>query len=157
MGLAGDRRVEARMKISDCMTRKVELADPEMTLREAAQLMGKCGSGVLPVGENDRLVGMLTDRDIAIRGVAQGKGPDAKVRDAMSSDVCWCFEDEKIEDVLQRLGDQQIRRMPVLSREKRLVGIISIGDLTESAKPKETGATLSAISKQGGQHSQALH
>jgi len=145
------------MKISDCMTRNVQLTNPEMTLREAAKLMAECDAGILPVGEDDRLVGVLTDRDIVVRGVAQGKGPDSKVRDAMSSDICWCFEDEQIEEVLQRLGDQQIRRMPVLSREKRLVGIISIGDLTASANPDKTGTTLSAISKHGGQHSQTIH
>ena len=109
------------MKISDCMTRDVLLANPQMTLREAAQLMAECDAGVLPVGENDRLVGMLTDRDIAVRGVAEGKGPDAAVAEAMTRDVCWCYEDERIEDVLQRLGAEQIRRMPVLSREKRMV------------------------------------
>lgn len=145
------------MKISDCMTRDVQIADPQMTLREAARLMAKCDSGVLPVGENDRLVGMLTDRDIAIRGVAEGKGPDATVREAMSPDVRWCYEDESIEGVLRRLGDEQVRRMPVLNRAKRLVGIISMADLSAGAKPQETGATLTAISREGGQHSQAVH
>jgi CBS domain-containing protein len=139
------------------MTRNVQLADPQMTLREAAALMAKCDAGALPVGENDRLVGMITDRDIAIRAIAEGKGPDAKVRDAMSKDVCWCYEDENIEGVLRRLGDEQIRRMPVLNRDKRLVGIVSMADLTERAQPQQTGATLSAISRQGGQHSQLLH
>jgi CBS domain-containing protein len=153
----GAQHLEARMKISDCMTRDVQLANPEMTLRDAAKLMAKCDSGVLPVGENDRLVGILTDRDIAIRGIAEGKGPDAKVRQAMSSDVRWCYEDENIDGVLRRLGDEQIRRMPVLSRSKRLVGIVALADLTINAQPQQTGATLSAISRHGGQHSQALH
>lgn len=144
------------MKVSDCMTRDVEITNPDMTLREAAKLMADCDTGVLPVGENDRLVGILTDRDIAIRAVASGKGPDAKVRDAMSGDVCWCFEDEDIDDALERLAEEQIRRMPVLSRGKRLVGIISIGDLSDSAQPQQTGRTLGAISRHGGQHSQAL-
>jgi len=145
------------MKISDCMTRDVLLANPQMTLREAAQLMAECDAGVLPVGENDRLVGMLTDRDIAVRGVAEGKGPDAAVAEAMTRDVCWCYEDERIEDVLQRLGAEQIRRMPVLSREKRMVGIVSMADLTDGAQPQQTGAALSAISREGGQHTQSIH
>lgn len=144
------------MKVSDCMTREVEITSPDMTLREAAKLMADCDAGVLPVGENDRLVGMLTDRDIAIRGIANGMGPDSTVRDVMSSDVCWCFEDEDIDDALERLAEEQIRRMPVLSRGKRLVGIISIGDLTDGAQPQQTGRTLSAISRHGGQHSQIL-
>ncbi|CAN7575320.1 CBS domain-containing protein [Phenylobacterium sp. LjRoot225] len=145
------------MKISDCMTRNVQLANPEMTLQEAAGLMAKCDAGVLPVGDNDRLVGMLTDRDIAIRGMAEGKGPKAKVHEAMSSDVCWCYEDENVEGVLRRLGDEQIRRMPVLNRNKRLVGIVAMADLTASAQPEQTGATLSAISRHGGQHTQMMH
>jgi CBS domain-containing protein len=145
------------MKISDCMTRDVRLAEPSMTLREAAQLMAACDSGCLPVGENDRLVGMLTDRDIAIRGVAEGKGPDATVGEAMSRDVCWCYEDEPVEEALARLADEQIRRLPVLSRNKRLVGIVSLADLTDSAQPHQTGVVLSAISREGGQHNQTLH
>jgi len=145
------------MKISDCMTRDVLLANPQMTLREAAQLMAECDAGVLPVGENDRLVGMLTDRDIAVRGVAEGKGPDAAVAEAMTRDVCWCYEDESVADVLRRMGEEQIRRMPVLSREKRLVGIISMADLTDSAQPQQTGAALGEITREGGQHNQTLH
>ena len=142
------------MKISDCMTRDVRLADPRMTLREAARLMAECDAGALPVGENDRLVGMLTDRDIAIRAVAEGKGPDATVGEAMSRDVRWCYEDERVEDALARMAEEQIRRMPVLSREKRLVGIVAMADLTDSAQPQQTGAALSAISREGGQHNQ---
>src|SRR5438105_1661866 len=149
--------MEAPMKISDCMTRDVQLANPDMTLREAARLMGACDAGVLPVGENDRLVGMLTDRDIAIRGVAQGKGPDAKVRDAMSAEPRWCFEDDDVEDALQCMADEQIRRMPVLNRAKRLVGIVSLGDLTAAAQPQLAGQALCEISRQSDQHSQALH
>ena len=145
------------MKVSECMTRDVRLANPDMTLREAARLMGECDAGVLPVGENDRLVGMLTDRDIAIRGVAEGKGPDSTVRETMSPEVRWCYEDDAIEDALQCMADEQIRRMPVLNRDKRLVGIISIGDLSASAPPQRAGATLESISRHGGQHSQALH
>jgi CBS domain-containing protein len=145
------------MKISECMTRDVEIASPDMSLRDAARLMARCDAGVLPVGENDRLVGMLTDRDIAIRGVADGKGPDARVRDAMSMDVRWCFEDDDADEALQMMGDEQIRRLPVLSHDKRLVGIVSIGDLSAGSQPQETGRTLGQISRQGGQHCQTLH
>ena len=145
------------MKVADCMTRQVQVASPDMSLREAARLMGACDAGALPVGENDRLVGMITDRDIAIRAMAEGKGPDAAVRDAMTSEVRWCFEDDAVEDALECMGDEQIRRMPVLSREKRLVGIVSLGDLTEAAQPQRTGEALGAISRHGGRHSQAFH
>ena len=145
------------MKVSECMTQNVTLADPDMTLCEAARLMAKCDAGVLPVGENDRLVGMITDRDIAIRGIGENKGPDATVREAMSREVQWCYADDDIDDCLQRMADEQIRRMPVLNRDKRLVGIISIGDLSASAPPQRAGIALESISRHTSQHSQALH
>lgn len=145
------------MKVSECMTRNVSLADPAMTLREAAQLMARRDAGALPVGENDRLIGMITDRDIAVRAVAHGKGPDAAVRDVMSRDVRWCYEDDRIDDVLESMAHEQIRRMPVLSRDKRLVGIVSIGDLSASALPQLSGTALSSISRHGGQHTQSMH
>jgi CBS domain-containing protein len=149
--------MEVAMKVSDCMTKDVRLGDPDMTLQEAARCMSQCDAGALPIGENDRLVGMITDRDIAIRGVAQGKGPNAKVRDVMSSKVRWCYEDDRVEDALQGMAEEQIRRMPVLSRAKRLVGIVSIADLTAAAAPDRTGEALSAISRQSSQHNQSLH
>jgi len=145
------------MKVSECMTREVQLAGPDMTLREAARLMGECDAGCLPVGENDRLVGMITDRDIAIRGIAEGKGPDAKVREAMTAEVCWCYDDQDVDEVLAKMSDEQVRRIPVLNRDKRLVGIISIGDLSASAPPRQAGQTLESISRHTGQHSQLLH
>ncbi|MBB4478023.1 MULTISPECIES: CBS domain-containing protein [Rhizobium] len=145
------------MKVSNCMTTDVQITDPEHTLRDVASMMGRLDAGVLPVGENDRLVGMITDRDIAIRGVAEGKGPDAKVRDVMSTDVKYCFDDEDIEDVLHNMGDLQVRRLPVLNRSKRLVGIISLGDLAMKGETMETGKALSDISQRGGPHSQTAH
>ena len=145
------------MKISECMSREVRLADPQMSLREAAQLMADCGCGVLPVGENDRLVGMLTDRDIVIRGIAKGLEGESKVREVMSREVRWCFEDDDLEEAFSTMADEQIRRMPVLNREKRLVGIISLGDLAKSHENRTAGAALSDISREGGQHSQTSH
>jgi CBS domain-containing protein len=145
------------MKISECMTRDVRLGSPDMTLQEAARQMAECDAGVLPVGENDRLVGMLTDRDIAIRGVAQGKGPNDSIRDVMSGQVRWCYEDDAVEDALRCMADEQIRRMPVLSRAKRLVGIVAISDLIDAARAERAGETLSAISRHSGQHNQSLH
>ncbi|MFC3079619.1 CBS domain-containing protein [Phenylobacterium terrae] len=142
------------MKVGECMTRDVRLASPDETLREAARAMADLDAGVLPVGENDRLVGMITDRDIAVRGVGEGKGPDAKIREVMTQDVRYCFEDDDAEDVLENMGEQQVRRMPVLNAEKRLVGIISIGDLAGREEPRRAGEALSEISRPGGAHSQ---
>ncbi|MCC2688386.1 MAG: putative dehydrogenase protein [Rhizobiaceae bacterium] len=142
------------MRVKDCMTNDVRIADPDQTLQEAAQVMARLDAGVMPVGENDRLVGMITDRDIAVRGVAEGKGPDARVREVMSTDVKYCFDDEEVDDVLHKMGEQQVRRLPVLNRDKRLIGIVSIGDLARTGETAETGEALSGISMPGGHHSQ---
>ncbi|MER9407186.1 CBS domain-containing protein [Mesorhizobium caraganae] len=142
------------MKVGNCMTRDVQVANPEQSIRDVAQMMGKLDAGVMPVGDKDRLVGMITDRDIAIRGVALGKGPDAKVRDVMSAEVKYCFDDEEIDDVLENMGDLQVRRLPVLNRDKRLVGIISLGDLATNGEATEAAVALSGISMPGGEHSQ---
>jgi CBS domain-containing protein len=142
------------MKVGECMTRDVRLAGPDETLREAARAMADLDAGVLPVSENDRLIGMITDRDIAVRGVGEGKGPDARVRDVMSQEIRYCFEDDDADDVLENMGEQQLRRMPVLNAEKRLVGIISIGDIAGREEPRRSGEALSEISRPGGAHSQ---
>jgi CBS domain-containing protein len=135
--------------------RQVELASPDDTLEKAAGRMAELDTGVLPVGEGDRLVGMLTDRDIAVRAVAKGKGPDAKVRDAMTADVKYCFEDEDLDDAVRSMGEQKVRRLPVMSRDKRLVGIVSLGDVAVYADSKQTDAAVSAVSEPGGPHTQA--
>ena len=141
------------MEVSKLMTRDVRLASPENSIEQAAKMMGEIDAGVLPVGENDRLVGMITDRDIAIRAVAKGMGPETKVRDVMSKEVKYCFEDEDLDDVTDNMGDLQVRRLPVLNREKRLVGIISLGDVAVG-HATDASQALQGISEPGGQHSQ---
>jgi len=142
------------MKVSEAMTRDVRVASPDETIRKAAQTMASLDAGVLPVGENDHLVGMITDRDIAIRGIATGKGPKAKVRDVMTEDVKYCFDDQDVEEVTRNMADIQVRRLPVLNREKRLVGILSLGDIV-SRDSKDAGDALRGISRPGGEHTQA--
>ncbi|HET6160503.1 MAG TPA: CBS domain-containing protein [Dongiaceae bacterium] len=141
------------MKVSQAMTANVRVATPSQTIREAAQAMADLDAGVLPVGEGDKLVGMITDRDIAVRGIAQGKGPDTSVRDVMSREVKYCFDDQEIEEVARNMGDIQVRRLPVVDRNKRLVGIISLGDIANTREPTADDA-LSGISRPGGEHSQ---
>jgi CBS domain-containing protein len=143
------------MKVSDIMTREVFLASPSQKLREAAAEMEKNDIGVLPVRDNDRLVGMITDRDIAIRGISRGLGPDAPVSDVMSKDVRYCFEDQDIDELAQNMADEQIRRLPVLNHDKRLVGIISLGDLAVSQESEAGEMALSGISQAGGCHCQS--
>ena len=144
------------MQVSDCMSSNVRVCAPEDPIRDAARAMREIDVGVLPVGENDRLVGMITDRDIAIRGVGEGKGPDATVREVMTGEVRYCFEDEDVSDVAMNMGDLKVRRLPVVSRDKRLVGIISLGDVSRSdGEADMSGAALSAISEPGGRHTTA--
>src|SRR5215213_7818542 len=114
------------MRVSEAMTRDVRVASPDETIRQAAKTMASLDAGVLPVGENDHLIGMITDRDIAIRGIAQGKGPKAKVRDVMTEDVKYCFEDQELEEVTRNMADIQLSRLPVLNRGKRMAGIVSL-------------------------------
>jgi CBS domain-containing protein len=152
------------MKVSEIMTRDVCLANPGQKLRDVASEMKKRDIGVLPVGDNERLVGMITDRDIAVRGISQGLGPEASVSDVMSTEVKYCFESDNIGDLAKRMADEQIRRLPVLNDKKRLVGIISLGDLAASRDDRPTkipekpshhahlAKALSGISKAGGHH-----
>ena len=143
------------MKVGEVMTRGVELASPDDTIQKAASRMAELDTGVLPVGEGDRLVGMLTDRDIAVRAVAQGRGPDTEVREAMTPDVRYCFEDDDLDDAVRGMGEQKVRRLPVLGRDKRLVGIVSLGDVALYADSGQTDAAVSAVSEPGGPHTQA--
>jgi CBS domain-containing protein len=153
---ATDLLQEIAMKIREAMTQDVRLARPDQTIREAANLMAELDIGALPVEENDRLVGMITDRDIAVRAVAQGKGPETQVRDAMTKDIKYCYEDQEIEEVTQNMGDLRVRRLPVLNRDKRLVGILSLGDLAlDEEAQDEAGEALGGISRPGGEHSQS--
>ncbi len=142
------------MKVAEAMTRDVRVSSPDQTIREAARAMAELDTGVMPVGENDRLVGMITDRDIAIRGVAEGKGPDAPVREVMTPDVTYCFDDEDIRDVARTMAENQVRRLPVLNRDKRLVGIISLGDVAVMESPDAAAAAIGGVSEPGGEHSQ---
>src|SRR6266550_6703987 len=142
------------MKVSDAMTSEVQLCTPDDTLKDAAQAMAALGVGLLPVTDNERLVGMISDRDIAIRGIGMGRGPDSRVGDVMTADVKYCFEDQDLNEVTENMGDIQVRRLPVVSRDKRLVGIIALGDIAQAQAGDGTGEALSQISRPGGQHAQ---
>lgn len=143
------------MKVQDTMTSDVFISETGQPIREVAQMMAKLDCGILPVGEDDRLVGMITDRDIAVRAVADGMGPDTPVEEVMSSEVCYCYADQDLAEVCANMAEQKIRRLPVLNRDKLLVGIISIGDIAcTDGKARESANALSGISEPGGTHSQ---
>lgn len=137
------------MQIAEIMSRDVQLASPQQSLQEAARMMAELDVGAIPVADNDRLVGMLTDRDICVRAVAAGRSPkECKVGEIMSADVKYVFEDETTEDLARNMSTLQVRRMPVLDRDKRLVGIVSIGDLaTNKGTQEETKDAISGVSK----------
>src|SRR5437879_2688588 len=141
------------MQIDKIMHRNVKIIGPDETLRDAATAMKKLDVGVLPVGEHDKLVGMITDRDIAVRGIAEGKGPDTKVREAMTQEVMYCFEDEDTHHICQNMADIQVRRLPVMNRDKRLVGIVSLSDLAR--KEANTAKALKGIARPSEQHNQS--
>ena len=142
------------MKVSKIMSRDVTLLNPDQTICVAASLMAEIDAGALPVGENDRLVGMITDRDIVIRAVAQGRSADTKVADVMSKEVLYCFDTDEIDDVARNMGKARVRRLPVVNRDKRLVGIVSLGALARNDDATNIGQTVTRVSTPGGKHDQ---
>ena len=142
------------MQISEIMSSNVKLASPNQSIREIARIMAECDCGAVPVGDNDRLVGIITDRDIAVRAVAAGKSPDTPVREVMSRGVLYCYEEEEIDDVASNMADIKVRRLPVLNEKKRLIGIVSLGDIAMADGPQSSGVALCGISEPGGDHSQ---
>jgi len=144
------------MNVSACMSTDVRLIGPNDTIQQAARAMKEIDAGFLPVEQNDRMVGMVTDRDICVRAVAEGKGPQTPVREVMTEEVRYCFDDEDIDDVAQNMSELQLRRMPVLNRDKRLVGVISLSDIAQAdGADAQAGQALASIAQPGGAHTNA--
>lgn len=144
------------MRVSDAMTRDVCVVRPDHTIEDAARMMLAIDAGLLPVGDDDRLLGTITDRDIAVRAVGEGKGPKTEVGEVMTCDVKYCYEDEDTDLVARNMGEQQVRRLPVLDRDKRLVGILSLADIASHDKDgsSKVGNAYREIAQPGGEHSQ---
>jgi CBS domain-containing protein len=141
------------MRVSDAMTRDVRVCIPSESIRDCAAALAHNDIGALPVAEVNLLVGMVTDRDITIRAIAAGKGPDTPVREILSNEVLFCFEDQGLAHVAKSMGLAKIRRLPVLSRDQRLVGILSLADVARY-DAETASAALANISRRGGHHSQ---
>lgn len=134
------------------MTRDVCVCGPQQTIRDCARAMAANDIGVLPVAQDDRLVGMVTDRDIAVRAVAAGKGPETPVREVLSGEVLYCFEDQDLGLVAKSMGMAKVRRVPVLTRENRLAGVLALGDVA-LRNAEAAGDAVTELSKHGGPHS----
>lgn len=142
------------MKVSDAMTRNVQVVDANQSVSAVARLMADSDSGFIPVGENDRLVGTITDRDIALRAVAAGKGPDTPVREVMTPEVRFCYEDEALGQVARNMAEIKVRRLPVMDRDKRLVGVITLGDIAQADR-RAAAVAVTGTAGRGGPHHQA--
>jgi CBS domain-containing protein len=142
------------MKISDVMTRDVQTVRPDQTAREAASFMLRADAGSIPVTDGDRLIGMITDRDIAVRGVAEGHGPETLVRDLMTNDIVCARMDDDTDDVASRMSEAQVRRLPVIDDQERLCGIVSLGDLSQQGADNAAEQALEGVTQPGGQHQQ---
>jgi CBS domain-containing protein len=140
---------DIQMHVSEVMTRHVEVIDSDAPLKEAASKMKTLDVGLIPVCDGDKLRGLLTDRDITVRGVAEGYDPSkTRVADIMSTDLAYCFEDDEIDAALNLMEKRQIRRLPVISRQKQLVGIVSLGDLAvHTGQKARVGETLEEVSQ----------
>jgi CBS domain-containing protein len=134
------------MKVREIMTSNVECLGPESSLKEIAQEMKSLDVGFIPICENDRLVGTVTDRDIVIRAIADGNDVNTKVRDIMSRDIIYAFEDDDVKTVAEKMREQDVRRILILDNNKRLVGVVSIGDISK-VEEKVSGKTLHDITE----------
>jgi CBS domain-containing protein len=134
-------------KISEVMTRDIQVVLPDQTIREAALTMAREDIGSLPVGENDRLIGMITDRDIVLRAVAEGRSPDTRVREVMTDTIKYCYEDDDVAHVAQNMAELQVRRLPVVNRDKRLVGIVALSNMAQCGDKHATEDMLRGVAK----------
>ena len=142
------------MKVREVMTRDVQTIRPEDPVQQAASFMLSADAGSIPVTDGDRLIGMITDRDIAVRGIAKGYGPDTPVRELMTDDVICAREDDNVEDIASKMSEAQVRRLPVIDGNERLCGIVSLGDLSRDGDDQSASQALAGVSQPGGQHRQ---
>jgi len=142
------------MQIKDVMTPQCEWIAPDASLEEAAKIMQDKDIGFIPVGENDKLIGAVTDRDIVTRAVAKGANGSTQVRDVMTSQIKYCYDDQAVDSICQNMSDIKVRRLPVVNRDKRLVGVVSLGDVSQG-HILESGEALQAITNEKNKASKA--
>jgi CBS domain-containing protein len=142
------------MKVSEVMTREVQTARPDQRVQDAASFMLSADAGSIPVADGERLIGMITDRDIAVRGVAKGFGPDTPVRELMTDEIICVREDDDVDDVASKMSKAQVRRLPVIDSNEKLCGIVSLGDLSRETDGGTATKALEGVSQPGGEHRQ---
>ncbi len=142
------------MNIRDLMTTDIQKVSPTDTVQQAASFMLSADTGSIPVCEDNRVVGMITDRDIAVRGTAKGLGPNCSVRELMSDDVICASESDDVQAIARQMADRQVRRMPVVDSDQNLVGMVSLGDLSRQGKEEAATTALEGVTAKGGQHQQ---
>jgi CBS domain-containing protein len=142
------------MKVSEVMTRDVQTVRPDQPVKEAASFMLSADAGSIPVVDGERLIGMITDRDIAVRGVAKGYGPDTPVRELMTDEIICVRDDDDVDDIASKMSEAQVRRLPVIDDQERLCGIVSLGDLSRDASGDAAVEALEGVSEPGGRHQQ---
>jgi CBS domain-containing protein len=142
------------MLVSECMSAGVQVVSPQDTIAQAACIMRDGELGFLPVRDKEKLVGILTDRDMVLRAVAHEKGPATLVREVMSKDLLYCFDADDLDDAAQKMADNQVRRLPVLNQEMRLIGVISLADIAQAGDQdrERVAETLTRVTEAGGLH-----
>ena len=135
------------MRIGDVMSRDVCVISPSTSMQDAARRMAERDIGCLPVGENDRLVGMVTDRDMVLRGISEGRSADSPVGEVMTPEVKYCFEDEEVDEVAANMAGLEKRRLPVLDRDMRLVGIVSLANFAHSRDDEASQELLRGVAR----------
>lgn len=144
------------MLVKDVMTTKVEWIQPNLTIKEVARLMKDKNIGCVPVGENDRVIGMITDRDLVVRGTAEGADPEtATARQVMSKGIAWCFDDQTLDEAAHLMDDRQIHHLPVMNRDKRMVGIVCLADLALKGTPDVSRGVFRLASRDAARHANA--
>ncbi len=141
-------------QIKDVMSSNFKWMAPDSPISQVAQQMRDMDCGFMPLAENDKMIGMITDRDITVRAIAEGKDANTPARDVMTAKTYYCYDDQDVEEVCNNMGEIQVRRLPVVNRDKRLVGIVSMGDLAQSASRPNVGQTQQQITAGVQEHKQ---
>ena len=142
------------MNIRDLMTSDVQTVSPTDTAQQAASFMLSADTGSIPVCDGDKIVGMITDRDIAVRGIGKGFGPDCSVADLMSRDIICARDTDDVLAIAQQMSDKQVRRMPVVDLNDKLIGMVSLGDLSRQSQEAAAETALTGVTAPGNQHRQ---